>query len=95
MSERALALVETYGLVGTTEAADAMVKAADVTIERYEKIGDGYTTTVVRGDVASVQAAAAAGADAARRAGELVACHVIPRPHPQVEQQFLGAQPVT
>jgi ethanolamine utilization protein EutM len=95
MPGRALALVETHGLVGTAEAADAMVKAADVTIERYEKIGDGYTTTVVRGDVASVQAAAAAGAEAARQVGELIACHIIPRPHPQVEQQFLGAQPGT
>ena len=95
MRDRALALVETHGLVGTAEAADAMVKAAAVTIERYEKIGDGYTTTVVRGDVASVQAAAAAGADAARRVGELVACHIIARPHPQVEQQFLGARSST
>ena len=88
----ALGLVETYGLVGTAEAADAMAKAAPVAIEQYEKIGDGYTTTIVRGDVAAVQAAAQAGSDAARRCGELVACHVIPHPHPDVERIFLGTR---
>ena len=93
MSEPALGLVETYGLVGTAEAADAMVKGTQVTVERYEKIGDGFTTTVVRGDVASVRAAAEAGAEAARRVGELVACHVIARPHAQVVSCFLGAGP--
>ena len=90
MPAGALGLIETHGLVGTTEAAVAMAKAAPVTIAQYEKIGDGYTTTVVRGDVAAVQVAAEAGAEAARRVGGLVASHVIPRPHPQVEQRFLG-----
>ena len=77
----ALGLIETKGLVGSIEAADAMVKAANVTLVGWEKIGAGYVTAIVRGDVAAVKAATDAGAAAARRVGELVSVHVIPRPH--------------
>ena len=79
--ERALGLIETCGLIGTTEAADAMVKTAAVEIERYEKIGSGFTTSLVRGDLASVQVAVEAGSAAANCVGELITAHVIPRPH--------------
>ena len=79
--ERALGLIETCGLIGTTEAADAMVKTAAVEIERYEKIGAGLTTSLVRGDLASVQVAVEAGSVAAQRVGDLITAHVIPRPH--------------
>ena len=82
----ALGMVETRGLVAMIEAADAMVKAAKVTLVGYEKIGSGYVTALVRGDVAAVKAATDAGAAAARRVGELVSVHVIPRPHSDVEQ---------
>jgi microcompartment protein CcmL/EutN len=77
----AVGLIETRGLTGLVEASDAMVKAAGVTLVRTMQIGAGYVTTVVRGDVGSVKAAVDAGAAAARRVGELVAAHVIPRPH--------------
>ena len=77
----ALGLVETKGLVGSIEAADAMVKAANVVLVHKEYIGAGYVTVMCRGDVASVKAATDAGAAAARRVGELVSVHVIPRPH--------------
>jgi microcompartment protein CcmL/EutN len=80
----ALGMVETKGLVAMIEAADAMVKAAKVTLVGWEKIG-GYVTAIVRGDVAAVKAATDAGAAAARRVGELVAVHVIPRPHANLE----------
>ena len=76
----ALGMVETKGLVAMIEAADAMVKAAKVTLVGWEKIGAGYVTAIVRGDVAAVKAATDAGAAAARRVGELVSVHVIPRP---------------
>jgi microcompartment protein CcmL/EutN len=85
MSLEALGMVETKGLVGSIEAADAMVKAAKVTLVGYEKIGSGYVTALVRGDVAAVKAATDAGAAAARRVGELVSVHVIPRPHGNLE----------
>src|SRR5262249_40852773 len=81
----ALGMVETKGLVAMIEAADAMVKAAKVTLVGWEKIGAGYVTAIVRGDVAAVKAATDAGAAAARRVGELVAVHVIPRPHAHLE----------
>ncbi len=81
----ALGMVETRGVVSMIEAADAMVKAANVTVVSWEKIGSGYVTVLVRGDVAAVRAATDAGAAAARRIGELVAVHVIPRPHPSLE----------
>ncbi len=80
----ALGMIETLGIIGTTEAADAMVKTADVTIEKCEKIGAGYTTTLVRGDVGAVCAAIEAGTNAAQRVGDLVAVHVIPNLDPQV-----------
>ncbi len=81
----ALGMIETRGLVGLIEAADAMVKAAKVDLVAYEKIGSGYVTALVRGDVAAVKAATDAGAAAARRVGELVSVHVIPRPHASLE----------
>lgn len=81
----ALGLVETKGLVGSIEAADAMVKAANVVLIGSEYVGGGYVTVMVRGDVGAVKAATDAGAAAAKRVGELVSVHVIPRPHEDVE----------
>jgi microcompartment protein CcmL/EutN len=86
MSQEALGLVETMGLIGSVEAADAMVKAANVILIGKEYIGAGYVTVMVRGDVGAVKAAADAGAAAARRVGQLVSVHVIPRPHTEVER---------
>ena len=86
MTSDALGLVETRGLIGAIEAADAMVKAANVRLTSKEYIGAGYVTVLVRGDVGSVKAATDAGAAAARRVGELVSVHVIPRPHAEVEK---------
>ena len=77
----ALGLVECMGMVAMIEAADAMVKAAKVEFVGYEKIGGGYVTAIIRGDVAAVKAATEAGARGAERVGELVSVHVIPRPH--------------
>jgi ethanolamine utilization protein EutM len=85
MSSEALGLIETKGLIGSVEAADAMVKAANVTLIGKEYIGAGYVTVMVRGDVGAVKAATDAGAAAARRVGELVSVHVIPRPHVSLE----------
>lgn len=81
----ALGLIETKGLVGAIEAADAMCKAANVTLVRYEKIGSGLVTVMVRGDVGAIKAAVDAGTSAAERVGEVVSTHVIPRPHKDVE----------
>jgi ethanolamine utilization protein EutM len=81
----ALGMIETKGFVGMVEAADAMLKAAKVELVGYEKIGGGYVTAIVRGDVAAVKAATEAGARGAERVGELVSVHVIPRPHPNVD----------
>jgi len=81
----ALGMVETRGLIGSVEAADAMVKAANVHLTGSEYIGGGYVTVMVRGDVGAVKAATDAGAAAAKRIGELVSVHVIPRPHGDVE----------
>ena len=86
MAAEALGLVETKGLIGSVEAADAMVKAANVVLIGKEYIGAGYVTVMVRGDVGAVKAATDAGAAAARRVGELVSVHVIPRPHSEVER---------
>ena len=86
----ALGLIETRGLVAMIEASDAMVKAAKVTLVGWEKIGAGYVTAIVRGDVAAVKAATDAGAAAARRVGELVSVHVIPNPHGEVEKMLPG-----
>ena len=84
--QEALGMVETKGLVAMIEAADAMVKAANVVLVGREYIGAGYVTVLVRGDVGAVKAATDAGAAAARRVGELVSVHVIPRPHKELEQ---------
>jgi ethanolamine utilization protein EutM len=81
----ALGMIETKGFVGLVEASDAMVKAAKVELVRYERIGGGLVTTIVRGDVAAVKAAVEAGAKAAEKVGELVSVHVIPRPHANVD----------
>ena len=86
MSLEALGMIETKGLIGSVEAADAMVKAANVVLIGKEYIGAGYVTVMVRGDVGAVKAATDAGAAAARRVGELVSVHVIPRPHAEVEK---------
>ena len=86
MSFEALGMVETKGLIGSVEAADAMVKAANVLLVGKEFIGAGYVTVLIRGDVGAVKAATDAGAAAARRVGELVSVHVIPRPHAEVEK---------
>ncbi|MEW9671962.1 BMC domain-containing protein [Ammoniphilus sp. 3BR4] len=86
----ALGMIETKGLVGAIEAADAMVKAANVEICGYERIGFGLVTVMVRGDVGAVKAATDAGANAASRVGELVSVHVIPRPHSEVERALLS-----
>ncbi len=86
MAQEALGLVETRGLVGSIEAADAMVKAANVTLVGYEKIGSGLVTVMVRGDVGAVKAATDAGAAAAQQVGEVIAIHVIPRPHSDTEK---------
>ena len=81
----ALGMVETRGLVGAIEAADAMVKAANVTLVGKEQVGAGLVTVLVRGDVGAVKAATDAGAAAAENVGELISAHVIPRPHAEVE----------
>ncbi|MBA3072057.1 MAG: ethanolamine utilization microcompartment protein EutM [Anaerolineae bacterium] len=81
----ALGMVETRGLIGAVEAADAMVKAANVVLIGSEYVGGGYVTVMVRGDVGAVKAATDAGAAAAKRIGELVSVHVIPRPHQDLE----------
>jgi len=85
MEKQALGMVETKGLIGSIEAADAMVKAANVTLIGKEKIGSGLVTVMVRGDVGAVKAAVDAGAAAAKRVGDLYGVHVIPRPHADVE----------
>jgi ethanolamine utilization protein EutM len=81
----ALGMIETRGFVGMVEASDAMVKAAKVELVGFEKIGGGYVTSIVRGDVAAVKAATEAGQRAAERVGELVSVHVIPRPHTNID----------
>ncbi len=81
----ALGMIETRGFVGMVEASDAMVKAARVELVGYEKIGGGFVTALVRGDVAAVKAATEAGSRAAERVGELVSVHVIPRPHANID----------
>ncbi len=85
MTKEALGLIETRGLVAMIEASDAMVKAANVQLVGYVKIGAGLVTTMVRGDVGAVKAATDAGAAAAQKVGEVISIHVIPRPHQEVE----------
>ena len=86
MTQQALGMVETRGLTAAIEAADAMTKAAEVTLVGTEKIGSGLVSLMVRGDVGAVKAAVESGSEAASRLGELVATHVIPRPHADVEK---------
>lgn len=88
MEFQALGMVETKGMVGMIEAADAMAKAANVRVVGWEMIGGGYVTVLVRGDVAAVKASVEAGAEAANKVGELVSAHVIPRPHSDLEKIF-------
>ena len=83
-----IGMVETKGYVGSVEASDAMVKAANVTLVRQVQIGGGFVTVIVKGDVGSVKAAVEAGSEAAKRVGELVCSHVIPRPHPDLMKQI-------
>ena len=85
MSNNALGMIETKGLVGAVEAADAMVKAANVTLIGRTQVGGGLVTVMVRGDVGAVKAATDAGAAAAKAVGELISVHVLPRPHSEVE----------
>lgn len=82
----ALGMIETKGMVAMIEASDAMVKTGEVVMVAYEKIGGGYVTSLVRGDVAAVRAAVNAGSAAARKVGELISAHVIPHPHPQLKE---------
>ncbi|MBP2628512.1 MAG: microcompartment protein [Firmicutes bacterium] len=86
MSNEALGMVETKGLIAAIEAGDTMLKAANVELIGYEKIGGGFVTVMVRGDVGAVKAAAESGGQAAQRLGELVSVHVIPRPHTDLEK---------
>ena len=86
MTQQALGMVETRGLTAAIEAADAMTKSAEVTLVGTEKIGSGLVTVMVRGDVGAVKAAVESGSEAASRLGEVVATHVIPRPHADVEK---------
>ena len=85
-NKQALGLVETKGFVGMIEASDAMAKAANVRLLGYEKVGNGLVTTLCRGEVGAVRAAVDAAASAAQKVGELVAVHVIPRPHDDLEK---------
>ncbi len=88
----ALGMIETKGLIGAVEAADAMVKTANVVLTGKEYVGAGYVMVSVRGDVGAVKAATDAGAAAARRVGELIAVHVIPYPHEEVDKVLPGSQ---
>jgi ethanolamine utilization protein EutM len=90
MTADALGMVETRGLIGAIEAADAMAKTANVRLVAKEYIGAGLVTVLARGDVGAIQAATDAGAAAARRVGELISVHVIPRPHAEVERVLPG-----
>jgi len=94
MAGEALGMVETRGLIGSVEAADAMVKTANVSLVGKEYIGAGYVTVLVRGDVGAVKAATDAGAVAAGKIGEVVSVHVIPRPHDEVEAILTKPAPV-
>ena len=93
MAQEALGMIETRGLVGSIEAADAMVKAANVHLVGKQLVGGGLVTVMVRGDVGAVKSAVEAGGAAAKRVGELVSVHVIPRPHEEVEDILPGAAP--
>ncbi len=86
----ALGMIETRGLVGAIEASDAMLKAANVRLVGYERVGRGYVTSFVKGDVAAVKAATDAGSNAAAKVGEVVSVHVIPRPHEELDNLLPG-----
>ena len=88
MSNQAIGMIETKGYVAALAAADAMVKAANVTIIAREQVGDGLVAIVIRGDVGAVKAATEAGAETVNQVGELVSVHVIPRPHPDLSASF-------
>ena len=88
MSNQAIGMIETKGYVAALAAADAMVKAANVTIIAREQVGDGLVAVVIRGDVGAVKAATDAGAETANQVGEVIAVHVIPRPHPDLAASF-------
>jgi ethanolamine utilization protein EutM len=89
MAENALGMIETKGYVAALAAADAMVKAANVTIVAREEVGDGLVSVVIQGDVGAVKAATEAGAETASTVGEIVSVHVIPRPHVDLEKHFV------
>ncbi len=91
MANQAIGMIETKGFVAALAAADAMVKAANVTIVAREEVGDGLVTVVIRGDVGAVKAATEAGVEVASQVGEMVSVHVIPRPHPDVAKHFAAA----
>ena len=84
MAQQAIGMIETRGLIAAVEATDAALKAADVKFTRQDKVGSGFVAVTFEGDVAAVKAAVDAGADAARRVGEVLSVHVIPRPHEDV-----------
>ncbi len=89
MAENALGMIETKGYVAALAAADAMVKAANVSIIAREEVGDGLVSVVIQGDVGAVKAATEAGAETASTVGEIVSVHVIPRPHPDLDRYFV------
>ena len=91
MANQALGMIETKGFVAALAAADAMVKAANVTITQREEVGDGLVAVVISGDVGVVKAATEAGAETATQVGELVSVHVIPRPHQDLGKHFTAA----
>ena len=91
MANQALGMIETKGFVAALAAADAMVKAANVTITQREEVGDGLVSVVISGDVGAVKAATEAGAETATQVGELVSVHVIPRPHQDLGNHFTAA----
>ncbi|HMB76263.1 MAG TPA: BMC domain-containing protein [Kiloniellaceae bacterium] len=91
MANQALGMIETKGFVAALAAADAMVKAANVTIMKREEVGDGLVAVLISGDVGAVKAATEAGAETAGHVGEVVSVHVIPRPHQDLAKHFLGA----
>lgn len=88
MNQDALGMIETRGLTAAIEGADAMLKAANVTLEKWEKIGSGLVTIMVRGDVGAVKSAVEVGTAAAERVGEVVSTHVIPRPHADINEMI-------
>jgi microcompartment protein CcmL/EutN len=93
MSSNAIGMIETKGFVAALAAADAMVKAANVSIVGREQVGDGLVAVIINGDVGAVKAATEAGAEVANQVGQLVSVHVIPRPHADLGKHFVTGQP--